>query len=76
MRKMIIPKGRFEEPKVKCPKCKATGVIICPVCKGSGKDPRNTDKPCSYCDGRGTKECDLCQGSCGVFESIANDFRD
>lgn len=54
----------------KCSECSGTGKIVCPVCGGSGRDPRkaNEDKTlvpnrCSYCSGTGKKTCNYCGGS-------------
>lgn len=46
-----------------CRICGGSGREICPVCKGSCKDPRNTDKQCGYCNGTGKVTCSDCGGS-------------
>lgn len=47
-----------------CPECDGSGVIFCPVCHGSGKDPRNPERPCTYgsCDD-GYMKCNICDGT-------------
>lgn len=47
----------------KCPECNGKGEIICPVCEGTRKDPRNEDKTCGYCRGDGHIRCNICGGS-------------
>lgn len=47
---------------MKCKECLGKGEILCPVCKGTKKDPRNNDKPCGYCNGRGHIQCNFCNG--------------
>ena len=46
-----------------CKECGGRGTIPCPVCKGSCKDPRNTEKTCGYCNGDGYITCNFCDGS-------------
>lgn len=49
---------------MKCKECRGFGVIDCPVCKGSGWDPRFDEKvPCTYCEGKGYCTCNICGGS-------------
>ncbi len=47
----------------KCPECLGKGEIVCPVCKGSCKDPRNREKLCGYCGGLGHVRCGVCMGT-------------
>ncbi len=47
----------------KCKECRGIGDIFCPVCKGTRKDPRNTEKECGYCNGKGHVTCNFCGGS-------------
>ena len=30
----------------RCPECRSFGIIDCPVCRGTGRDPRNEDIDC------------------------------
>lgn len=46
----------------RCKDCNGNGHILCPVCKGTKKDPR-TGNPCGYCNGAGHVECGACNGS-------------
>ncbi|MBQ4556363.1 MAG: hypothetical protein IJA60_01780 [Clostridia bacterium] len=55
-----------------CRECKGSGYLICPVCKGSKKDPRYEDKTCGYCNGDGRKECGECYGKGETPYSHAN----
>jgi len=54
----------------KCKECRGIGDIFCPVCKGTRKDPRNTEKECGYCNGKGHVTCNFCGGS-GVWVNNA-----
>lgn len=47
----------------RCKNCNGNGHVLCPVCGGSMKDPRNPEKQCGYCNGKGHRECDACGGS-------------
>ncbi|MBI5598418.1 MAG: hypothetical protein HY890_01620 [Deltaproteobacteria bacterium] len=51
-----------------CPGCKGTGAVNCPICEGSGLDPKAAettfDAPeCNYCDGLGEIPCPDCDGA-------------
>lgn len=59
----------------RCRDCGGTGTITCPVCNGTGVDPRASDKDayervlrqysqtCGYCNGRGRIPCPACSGT-------------
>lgn len=47
----------------KCRDCRGNGSVLCPVCGGTMKDPRNNAKECGYCNGRGHVECPACNGT-------------
>ncbi|MBQ8003634.1 MAG: hypothetical protein IJ299_00865 [Oscillospiraceae bacterium] len=47
----------------RCSECLGKGEILCPVCKGTRKDPRNTACECGYCNGNGHVSCNICSGS-------------
>lgn len=47
----------------KCKECLGKGEILCPVCRGTRKDPRNTSKSCTYCSGKGHVKCNFCDGT-------------
>ena len=46
----------------RCKECLGKGEILCPVCKGTRKDPRNASKACGHCNGKGHIMCDVCYG--------------
>lgn len=45
-----------------CPNCLGEGKMLCPVCDGTRKDPRNQEHTCSYCGGSGHVKCTICGG--------------
>lgn len=47
----------------RCPECRSFGIIDCPVCRGTGRDPRNEDIDCTYCRGTTTIKCNICGGA-------------
>lgn len=47
----------------RCPQCLGKGEEFCPVCRGTRKDPRNTNVPCTYCSGLGYVKCNVCMGT-------------
>ena len=47
---------------MKCTECLGKGEILCPVCQGTKKDPRNDENSCGYCNGKGHIECSVCDG--------------
>lgn len=47
----------------RCPECLGKGEVLCPVCQGTRKDPRNANHSCSYCGGLGHTKCTICGGS-------------
>lgn len=47
----------------RCPECRSFGIIDCPACHGSGRDPRNEDIDCTYCRGTTTIKCNICGGT-------------
>ena len=53
----------------RCPECRGFGIIDCPVCRGTGRDPRNEDIDCTYCRGTGRDprnediDCTYCRGT-------------
>ena len=47
----------------RCPECRSFGIIDCPVCRGTGRDPRNEDIDCTYCRGTTTIKCNICGGT-------------
>lgn len=47
----------------RCPECSGFGIIDCPVCRGTGRDPRNEDIDCTYCRGTTTIKCNICGGT-------------
>ena len=51
------------KPSEKCSECLGHGEILCPVCRGTRKDPRNPSQQCSHCKGAGHRKCDVCNGS-------------
>lgn len=46
----------------RCPECLGKGEVLCPVCKGTKKDPRNPEHFCGYCGGSGHHKCEMCGG--------------
>ena len=57
---------------MKCPECRGSGKLNCPVCDGTKIDPRTEDKPCGYCGGKGYVGCTVCMGKGEVPETHAN----
>lgn len=55
---------------MRCPKC-ARGEVLCYVCKGSRKDPRDKTVACTYCRGTGHVPCEYCLGK----GTVPDDFR-
>ena len=55
-----------------CPECRGYRYIDCPVCNGTGKDPRG-DYDCTYCDGNGKKVCNVCDGTGSLDDN--DDYR-
>ena len=47
----------------RCPECNGLRVIPCPVCHGSGKDPRNPEWDCTYRCNEGYISCNICGGT-------------
>lgn len=47
----------------RCPQCLGKGEEFCPVCRGTRKDPRNANVPCTYCSGLGYVKCNVCMGT-------------
>lgn len=46
----------------RCPECLGKGEVLCPVCRGTCKDPRNSNHSCGYCGGIGHVRCNVCDG--------------
>lgn len=57
------------DKKVKCRVCLGHGEELCPVCRGTRKDPRYTNKECGHCNGKGHVRCGFCLGTGQVHES-------
>lgn len=57
----------------KCMECLGKGEILCPVCQGTKKDPRNRERSCGYCGGSGHVKCNICGGSGKLDDN--DDFR-
>ena len=47
----------------KCPQCLGKGEDLCPVCRGTRKDPRDQGVSCKYCDAKGHVKCNVCMGT-------------
>ena len=46
-----------------CVVCKGDRVIVCSVCKGTGRDVLNEELPCKFCDAEKYITCYNCKGS-------------
>jgi len=46
----------------RCPQCLGKSEELCPVCKGTRKDPRNHESGCGYCNASGHVKCNVCVG--------------
>ena len=66
-------KNRSEEPVVQCNNCHGSGIVKCPVCKGSGREEyedynyvryeyETKSRTCLECSGTGRTECPECNG--------------
>lgn len=53
---MRVPRSDFI---MLCSRCDGQGLVICPWCSGSGKDPFGK---CTLCTGSGITKCKICEG--------------